>query len=141
MLDAEPEGSNPTVGPRILRQFAAAWLIAFLAFAAHRWFVGQRAFAALVCLILALGVGALGLARPMRVRPLFEIAVAISLPIGWLMTRVVTLFLFFVVFTPLGWLFRLFGRDFLGLRRRRSVSTYWKEFPASDVETYFRQSQ
>jgi hypothetical protein len=141
MLDAEPERSNPTASPRMLRQFAGAWLIVFLALAGKRWFVGHQTTSALVYLILALGVGGLGLIRPMRVRPLFALAMALSLPIGLLMSRIVIFLLFFVVFTPVGWLFRLFRRDSLRLRRRGDVATYWKDFPASDdVRAYFRQS-
>ncbi len=35
--------------------------------------------------------------------------------------------LFFLLFTPVGWIRRLFGVDALNLRPRGNVDTYWKE--------------
>jgi hypothetical protein len=44
---------------------------------------------------------------------------------GWVMTRLILSILFYLVFTPIGMLSRLFGKRFLNLRLNNQVSTYW----------------
>jgi hypothetical protein len=47
--------------------------------------------------------------------------------------------LFYGLFTPIAWLFRLMGRDVLR-RRRADAATYWKPKPqAPNVRSYLRQ--
>jgi hypothetical protein len=89
---------------------------------------------------VAVAVGVLGMIRPGLFRPIFVGAMMATFPIGWLVSRVVLAGLFYGLFTPLGLLFRLRGRDVLE-RRRPNRDSYWvpKETPA-DVRAYFRQS-
>jgi hypothetical protein len=48
--------------------------------------------------------------------------------------------MFFAVFTPIGLLFRLIGRDPLHLRRDPSRETFWSAKPApSNLRRYFQQ--
>src|SRR5262245_53239250 len=102
---------------RVLRQFAALWLV-FVGFFA--WRVGGHgghvlAGAALAGLAVAVGVS--GLLRPASVRFLFVGMTVATFPIGWAVSRLVLAVPFYTVFAPLGLLFRLLGRDALGLRR------------------------
>ncbi len=65
----------------------------------------------------------------------------VTYPIGWLVSRLLLGVLFYGMFTPLGLLFRLLGRDALARRARPDASSYWitKEGP-NDARSYFRQS-
>ena len=66
---------------------------------------------------------------------------AITYPIGWVVSHVVLAVLFLGVFTPVAVLFRLIGRDALARRRPPDRATYWLPMPApDDVRSYFRQS-
>jgi hypothetical protein len=63
----------------------------------------------------------------------------VAFPIGWLVSHVMLAVLYFVLFLPLGLMFRLLGRDALSLRKP-SVETYWTEKQQpEDVVRYFRQ--
>jgi hypothetical protein len=64
-----------------------------------------------------------------------------AFPIGWTVSRVMLAVLFYGVFTPVAIVFRVIGRDLLGLRHRGSVETYWTVKPGvTDPRDYFRQS-
>lgn len=47
--------------------------------------------------------------------------------------------LFYIIFTPIGLIIRLFGRDLLDRKIEKDKTSYWlkKEFPASDYERLF----
>ena len=126
--------------PRQLRQFAGLFLVVFLGLAAWRWFGGREDAWAIGLAAAAVVVGGLGLAFPGAVRPLYTGWMIAAFPIGWTVSRVVLATVFFVMLTPLAFVFKLAGRDHLWLRRRQRP-TYWspKAQPASPRE-YFRQS-
>jgi multisubunit Na+/H+ antiporter MnhG subunit len=60
---------------------------------------------------------------------------------GWVMTRVVLIILFYVVLTPVSLLARLSGKDFLELGFDRSAETYWIPRDHTDLkeDRYERQ--
>jgi hypothetical protein len=62
-----------------------------------------------------------------------------AFPIGWTVSQIMLVILYFVVFTPVALVFRAIRRDPLQLRRR-SVASYWTaKPPAAKAEDYFRQ--
>jgi hypothetical protein len=123
-----------------LRQFAGLWLMFFGGFACQQAFLRGNATAAIVLGVLAVVVGGLGLALPAAVRPIYVAWMVLAFPIGWVVSRVILAVMFYGIFTPFALVFRLAGRDALGLARRAAVDTYWtpKPMPA-DVRRYFRQ--
>jgi hypothetical protein len=85
--------------------------------------------------------GILGLWRPMVFRPVFVGWMTVSHPVGWLISQLVLLLIYTLVFTPFAFLFRLMGRDMLALRQRSDEDSYWlPKAQATDVQSYFRQS-
>jgi hypothetical protein len=130
--------SRPT--ERLLRQFAGLCLVIFGALAADQWLRHDRTALALVLAGLAVFVGAAGLISPKLVRPIFVGWMAVAFPIGWTISNVLLAGLYFGLFTPLGGLLRLAGRDPL-CRRRPAVDTYWQPKPMpAHVTSYFQQS-
>jgi hypothetical protein len=125
---------------RTLRQFAGLWLGFFLALAAWQGWRHDRWGWAAVLAALALTVGPLGLLRPRLVRPVYVTWLVLAFPVGWLVTHLGLAFLFYAVFTPVGWVFRLAGRDALALRRPAGRESYWEvQPPVTDARRYFRQ--
>ncbi len=125
---------------RALRQFAGLCLAVFGGMAAWQYFVRHNPVAAAILAGLALAVGPLGLARPRAVRPVFVAWMVVAFPIGWAVSTALLAALFYGVFTPLGLLFRLAGRDPLRLRPQPAAATYWTPKPAAaDVRRYFQQ--
>ena len=129
---------NPT--ERMLRQFAAMWIAFFLAIAARIYSHGQRPLLTIVVAVLALTIGPLGFMWPRFIRPVFVGWMRLAYPIGWVVSRVVLGAIFYGMFTPVAWAFRLTGRDLLGLKSQPSVLTYWQAKPtATDKSQYLRQ--
>jgi hypothetical protein len=121
-----------------LRQFG---LVALVALPLAGWFwggVGTGRF----CAALAAGVVAaiVGLVQPRALKPVFlALSVAVT-PIGMVISEVVMLLIFLLVFVPIGALLRLCRRDPLQRQCDRQASTYWepKQQPAGPA-SYLRQ--
>jgi hypothetical protein len=125
---------------RTLRQFAGLWLGFFLALSAWQGFAHERWVLAAALAALALTVGPAGLLWPRLVRPVFVTWMVLAFPVGWLVTHLVLAALHYGLFTPVGWVFRLCGRDVLALRRPGGRESYWSARPqVTDVRRYFRQ--
>lgn len=132
-----PFSTNPT--PRVLRQFAVAWLAFFLLLSANEIWRRGNAPAGLALSIIS-SVGVVGLIRPASLRLLFIAATAIAFPIGWLVSHIVLAFIFFGVVTPMAFFQRARGRDVLQLKRKPEQSTFWvTRQPQSPPERYFKQ--
>ena len=140
MIDPELRESELDVSNRLLRQFAALWLVIFGALATLQFVEGaMRRSAALA--VVAVAVGLPGLVKPPMIGIVFRLAMTMAMPIGWVVSRVLLALAYFAVFAPLGLVFRLIGRDALARRRRPEGPTYWtiRDQP-TDPERYLRQS-
>jgi hypothetical protein len=123
---------------RMLRQFAGLWILFFGGLAVwNGW--RQAETRALVFAVLALTVGPAGLIWPSANRPVFVGWLIVAFPIGWLVWRVLLVTLFGLM-VPVAVVFRLRGRDALGLRRRTDKASYWMPKPqAENLRSYLRQ--
>ncbi|MCH8806564.1 MAG: hypothetical protein IH986_10810 [Planctomycetes bacterium] len=84
--------------------------------------------------------GILALAAPALLRPLYVALTAVSLPIGFVLSHVIMAVFFYLIFTPLGLLFRVMGRDPLCRTIEPDAKSYWvRREPVTDVKRYFRQ--
>lgn len=127
---------NPS--PRMLRQFAAAWLVVFLALAWRQGLMRGHPLAGGVLGAVAL-LGVIGLVKPASLRWVFIGATVAAFPIGWVMTQAMLLVMFFLVLTPVALVFRLVGRDALRLRRREAASFWTDHGDPPPAERYLKQ--
>ena len=125
---------------KALRQFAGAWLVFFLAFGLHQYLVRGHHLVGLVLVVLALVIGLPGIIWPGAVRWLFVGWMVLAFPIGWLVSQLMLLLMFFGLIAPVALLFRLRGRDPLRRRAAPDQPSFWlpKETPR-DVHRYFCQ--
>ena len=66
-----------------------------------------------------------GLVFPAILRPLQKAWMILAVILGWFMTRVILIVLFFMVITPLGIMARLLGKDFLNRKFNEKEKSYW----------------
>jgi len=78
-------------------------------------------------LALALVFLAFALIRPAVLAPLNKAWMAIGLLLSRVVTPVVIGIMFYLVFTPVGFIYRLFGRDPLRLKFTKGTQSYWIE--------------
>jgi hypothetical protein len=141
MIDPKLREDRPRATDRVVRQFAALCILVFSSLALVDAYLRHRNGRALVFAFLAAVLGPLGLIRPSAIRPVFATAIAVTSPIGWVVSRVLLGVIFYAVFTPIALLFRLKGRDTLHRRRNANASTYWQpRQQSSDPLKYLHQS-
>jgi hypothetical protein len=125
---------------RVLRQFAAAWLIVLGVLGANQWLLRGNPRGGFALVAVAVVVGAIGLLRPQTIRWIFVACTIAAFPLGWVVSQVMLLVLFVMVVTPVAVLFKITGRDRLWRRRTPERPTYWKPKTAiHDVRRYLRQ--
>jgi len=121
-----------------LRQFALSTLI-MLPLVTWLW----SARAVPMVFAGAAGVGFLlcGWLRPGLLKPLFIGLSILTWPIGFVVSEVVLLLLFYAVFTPAGLISRLLGRDPLALKADSTVKSAWNvKKSETDTSRYYRMS-
>jgi hypothetical protein len=134
--------SDVTAPPHLktLRQFAGLWMIFFGGLAAWRVGHGHVDVRAETLAVLAVGIGGLGLVRPAAMRWIYTGWMMAAFPIGWTVSSLMVAAMFYVVFAPVAWVFRLMGRDALRLRRGQAASYWIAKARPSGVNEYLRQS-
>jgi Saxitoxin biosynthesis operon protein SxtJ len=124
---------------RTLRQFAGLWIVCFAGLASWHGWIHVHPRLAVAYLIAAVTVGPLGLVKPEAIRPIFVGWMAAVFPVGWIVSRLVLAVLFYGLFTPVGLIFRLVGRDALCRSYQPETQTYWTQRPmTADMDRYFR---
>jgi len=58
-------------------------------------------------------------------KPFYWIWMIFAIILGWFMTRLILSLLFYFLFTSIGLIFRLFGKQFLELRWNKEKESYW----------------
>lgn len=125
---------------RQLREFAVIALFGFGLIALLVWWKTDSTRAATILAAIGAATFIVGLPFPTAVRPLYALLMGIALPIGWVLSNVLLLAIFYLAFTPLGIVFRLRGRDPLRIRKP-NVDSYWIDHaPRTDAASYYRQA-
>lgn len=120
--------------------FAAAWCVACGSLACVAYAKGNTTTASILgSAAIAMPIVAL-VASPLARWAYLALAYA-TYPIGWAVSHLVLLGLYYGVFTPIGLTMRVCGRDSLQRRLEPRASSYWlPRTPAKSPARYFRQS-
>ena len=73
----------------------------------------------------------LGLIIPVMLKPIYFVWMIFAAVLGWVMTRVILSIVFFFIITPISFLTKLLGEDFLALKKSNSES-YWNYRDSSE---------
>lgn len=78
---------------------------------------------------------------PKGIYPFYKVWMLIAGAIGWVNTRIILAFVFYIVIFPIGVLLRIFGKLQYKTREEKSNSSYWKtkeiELKKEDLERPF----
>ena len=125
---------------KVLRQFAALWIVCFLALGGREYFVRERPLLGLALAAAAVLVGLPGLLRPLLLRWIFVAWMVVAFPIGWCISTLLLMLLYLLVLTPVALWFRLRGRDWLGRKPAPEMRSFWEaKHTPQDLRSYFRQ--
>jgi hypothetical protein len=82
-----------------------------------------------------------GMILPEAIRPVYGLLMLVTLPIGWLISAFFLRLIFYGVMTPIGFFFKLTGRDPLRLRRPEGAASFWLDHrDRAELSSYFRQA-
>ena len=124
-----------------VRQFSLFWLSGFLLILAVLAVMRYDLPTAAVGLVIgALTSIALGLVRPDWMRRVFVAWMWAAFPIGWAISHLLLVVIYYLVITPIGLVMRAAGYDPLARRIDRQATTYWtpRKSPGEPA-SYFRQ--
>ena len=82
-----------------------------------------------------------GAAFPRLLKNIYIAWMSVAFALGFVMAHIILTVFFFLAFTPIGLLARIFGKDFLGLKLDRQASSYWirREHSQKNPSDYERQ--
>jgi hypothetical protein len=118
-------------GRHDLRKFGVTMAIAFVVLG-FLFLWRDKGTVAVVLFVLAALFLLFGAAVPTALRPIQKGWMAFAIVLGWLMTRVILVIVFFVGITPIALIARLSGKRFLELGFDAKATTYWHRRPAPD---------
>jgi hypothetical protein len=83
----------------------------------------------------------LGVTFPAALKPLNKIWMTLALILGWFMSRVILIILFYLIITPMAFLLKIIGKDFLKLRTDKNIESYWekRDKQSNELPDYERQ--
>lgn len=78
---------------------------------------------------------------PILFLPLQKIWMTFAVIMGFVMTRIILSLLFYVIITPINYISKLFGKDFLDLKIEKQKKSYWnlieEEYNKTSTEKQF----
>ncbi len=113
------------------RKFGSFFTLIFLVVAIYFFWADNPRFAVAFALIgTAFALITMLMARVLQ--PLNRLWMSFGLLIGSIVSPIVLGLIFFLMFTPIALVMKLFGRDELGLTMRRTSPSHWK--PRADAD-------
>lgn len=67
----------------------------------------------------------LGLIVPIMLKPIYKLWMSFAVVMGFFMTRVILMILYFGLFTPISLIAKALGKDLLEERWKKNAATYW----------------
>jgi hypothetical protein len=131
---------NKNPSPRELRWFGVIVLafggfVSAILYARFRWPVASWVPLAVLSVLAAVYYVVPALRRPIYLGWMYAF-----LPLGMLTSFLLLAVIYFLIFTPIGFVMRLVGRERVPRGFDRQAASYWvKRPPARPSESYFRQ--
>ena len=122
-----------------IRQFSVAMAVFLCVLGTVALIKGSGSYAVLYSVSVAFLV--VGLAFPPAVKPVFRLWMKLARALGWLNTRLLLGLVFYLVFTPVALVFRVFRVDMLDRKIEPERKSYWHPRQSQDLkpEDYDRQ--
>jgi hypothetical protein len=83
----------------------------------------------------------LGTVVPILLKSIQKAWMTVAILINWVTSRVILSILFYVIFTPIGLILKLFGKDFLDVKISKAQKSYWnyRQLKDYDKQKYEQQ--
>jgi hypothetical protein len=92
-----------------------------------------------ILLMVGIVLSLLGFAIPVILKPIYWVWMIFATILGWVMTRVILSLMFYLIFTPIGLISRLFGKQFIELKWDSSKDSYWNYRPVKSKKISYEK--
>jgi len=107
-----------------LRKFGVIMGVVFLVISSS-FFFRQKHNGAAYNLIVSCVFFITGLVLPVLLKPVYLVWMRFAYILSWINTRIILVVMFYLIFTPIGLVMKLFRIDLL--ERKKREGTYWKK--------------
>ena len=121
-----------------LKYFGMTIAIILLAIAGLLFYKDEQLYQ--IFIVLGGTLFIIGLILPVLLKPFYFTWMSFAIILGWIMTRLILSFLFYFIISPIGITSRVFGKDFLKLKKLNNKKSYWNQRDKKiDNQQYFEQ--
>lgn len=120
-----------------IKKFGIGLALIFSLVALVRFFFGKDTDYYLIS--AALLVLSLALISPLVLKPIFVAFSYLAFGLGWLNTRIILSLIFYIIFVPIGFTMKIFGKDALGLKLDKAKKSYWRKSKTAGLSNYENQ--
>lgn len=123
--DVQEELRNLDTSEKKLRQFGITVGPVFLALALWMFLKEYPPLFQYLLGVIGILLLTIGLSCPLVLKKIYKVWMGVAFAIGWIVSRVLLVVIFYLVLTPIGLTARLLGKDFLDIRAKKSQDSYW----------------
>ena len=116
---------NITIKKSDLRTFSLIWAGLFFIISFYPFFFGSGIN--LYCLCMFFIFITIALTRPELLKGFYKLWIKFGNFMGNIISKVILLILFFLLFTPVSFILKIMGKDLLKKKSGRHLDTYWIE--------------
>ena len=79
-----------------------------------------------------------GIFLPKLLIPFYRLWMLLGIIMGWVVSRIVLIFLFYLVFTPINLILKIMGKDILDKKIEKEKNSYWRKFEESENTDHYK---
>jgi len=124
------------ISTKKLRQFGL--LVGGIFLLIGTWLFYKQSNVVVFTILLSIGslLFLVGIIRPQILPGIYKIWMGLALVLGWFISRIILLLLFYLIITPLGFIARLFRKKFLDIKFPDDRKSYWIPKSENDKINY-----
>jgi len=131
--DVKDELKSLEISKKILRKFGL--LVGGIFFLFGFWiYYSSQSFVGIIFLFIGILLFAFGLLFPNVLSSAYKVWMGLAFALGWIMSRVLLIVLFYFVLTPVGFIAKIVGKKFLDIDYTVKKESYWI-IRSSDMKT------
>ena len=131
--DVKDELKSLEISKKILRKFGL--LVGGIFFLFGFWiYYSSQSFVGIIFLFIGILLFAFGLLFPNALSSAYKVWMRLAFALGWIMSRVLLIVLFYFVLTPVGFIAKIVGKKFLDIDYTVKKESYWI-IRSSDMKT------
>lgn len=126
LSDVKNELKGLDQGERVLNRFVLSLSIVFLGLVLWFYYT-EKVLLFYISSGLLLTLVLTGAVSKKLLAKLYKYWMAIAFTLGWIMSRIILVLVYYLVLTPISLIFRMTGKEFLPFMKKNSADSYWIE--------------